>query len=187
MCLAIYKPAGKTIPKRSLANGYHANWSKECGCGFAYSDGSKLVVVKGILPFEEFYKEYRKVEGAHPLLIHFRMATHRPINRENCHPFTMCDGRFALIHNGVFPIPIKNPSLSDTGNFCESIMEPTIKAGRHTNKQLMEGVMGWNMVCLMDEKGKVTIYNEQNGHWDEGVWYSNYGYTLGVNYYCGED
>ncbi len=184
MCLAIYKPAATTIPAGYLYNGYSANYSKHCGSGIAWNEGGKLHVVKGILTFEQFIEQYKKVEQ-HPMLVHFRLATHRPINQENCHPFTMCDGQFALIHNGVFQIEITNPDLSDTGNFCQQIMEPAIKNGKYKNKRLMESIMGWNMACLMAASGEVILYNEKHGDWDDGVWYSNPGYQY--NRYFAED
>ena len=184
MCLAICKPQGITIPKDHLESGYLANYSDHCGCGFAYNVDGKLVVEKGIMPFDEFYQKYQEVEK-HPMLIHFRLATHKPINTENCHPFTMCDGNFAFIHNGVFRIAIKNLNLSDTGNFCEQVMEPMIKNGRYKNKKHMENLIGWNLCCLMSNTGEVIIYNSESGHWLNGVWYSNHGFMY--KNYCSED
>lgn len=175
MCLAIYKPAGITIPKIHLFNGFQSNWSVECGSGFSWNVNGELHVVKGILAFDNFYEQYKAVEQ-HPMLVHFRLATHRPVNQENCHPFTMCDNQFALIHNGVFDIEIKNKNLSDTGNFCEQVMEPCIQCGKYKNKKLMKRIMGWNMACLMGSNGEVIIYNEELGNWDNNVWYSNRAY-----------
>ncbi len=113
------------------------------------------------------------------MLVHFRLATHGPRNVENCHPFVMCDGKFALIHNGIFPIRLKDPDLSDTGNFCKYIMEPTIKSGRYKDIELVEEAIGWNMICLMGADGEVIVYNAKSGHWNNGVWYSNSGYSWG--------
>jgi len=183
MCLAIYKPADLTIPKNQLHNGYQGNWSDHCGCGFCWTEDGKLNVIKGLFTFEDFYDQYKKVEHR-PMLVHFRLATHGPVNVENCHPFTMCDGQYALIHNGIFSIDLKDPKLSDTGNFAKYIMEPTIKAGKHKNKAVIERAIGWNYVAMMSADGEVTVYNDREEQWDNGVWFSNGGYKYGRSIYC---
>ena len=173
MCLAIYKPSGIEIPRIHLQSGYETNYSDHCGCGFAWNEGGQLHVVKDIMPFEQFYDQFQTRVGRRSALIHFRLATHRPINQENCHPFTMCNGRFALIHNGIFHIPILNPKLSDTGNFCEQVMEPAILNGSYKNKRKIAMTMGWNMCALMSADGEVIIYNDDLNQWHNGIWYSN--------------
>ena len=175
MCLAIYKPADHCIAKDNLRSGYYGNHS---GCGFCYVEDGKLIVVKGLFSFQEFYDQYHPIEKKHSVAIHFRAATHGPVNAANCHPFVMCDGKFAMIHNGIFSIPIKNAALSDTGNFCEQILEPAIKNGcyKDRNKIRNNTSWGWGAVVLMSADGEVVIYNEKFGDWDDGIWYSNKGY-----------
>lgn len=198
MCLAIYKPAGAVIPEEHLENGYQIN---DDGCGFCYAENGKLHVVKGLLTFPDFLKQYREKEHL-AMLIHFRMSTHCGKNKLNCHPFSICDGKYALIHNGVISIHCTIKELSDTGNFAKLVMEPMLKAGVHPRKPafffLVEQAIGsHNKVCLMDCNGDVTIYNEDSGEYEnavdkdgneiiftgndgkkynETVWYSNGGY-----------
>jgi hypothetical protein len=178
MCLAIYKPAGKRIEKNSLRSGFYGNNS---GSGFAYVADGKLVVVKGLMSFKEFYEQYHALELNHAMMVHFRAATHGPVNDANCHPFTMCDGQFAMVHNGIFRIPMSNKALSDTGNYCEQVLEPAIKDGTYKDVAKMQtnDVWGWGAYILMSAAGEVLIYNDKMGAFDDDVWYSNQGYKYG--------
>jgi hypothetical protein len=176
MCLAIYKPKGLTIPKESLMSGYASNRS---GCGFLYHEKGKLHHFKKLVSFTEFYEQYLQIEKDHDVAVHFRAATHGPRNDANCHPFLMCGGKFGMIHNGIFHIPMMNRDLSDTGNYCEMVLEPAIKDGSYKDRDRLfaDNRWGWGCVVLMGESGEVIIYNEKMGHWNKGVWYSNGGYT----------
>lgn len=164
MCLAIFKPAKAVISTEHLLNGYQSNSD---GCGFVYPEDGKLHIVKGLFKFKEFLDLYREKEE-YPMLIHFRWATHGDANFINCHPFSVCDGKFALIHNGVIHICQSIPELSDTGNFAKLVMEPLLKDGVHPSKPafrfLVENAIGnGNKVALMSSNGNVTIYNEDEG------------------------
>ena len=198
MCLAIHKPAKAIIPIDHLESGYEGN---PHGCGFCYSENGKLHIVKGMLTFPQFYKQYKEKEHL-AMLIHFRWATHACKTALNCHPFSICNGKYALIHNGIIPIVCSMEKLSDTGNFAKLVMEPMLNAGIHPRKPsfffLVEQALGeGNKVALMDWRGQVTIYNEDNGcyeyavdknkdeitflgkdgkRYNERVWYSNSGY-----------
>jgi hypothetical protein len=170
MCLAIAKPARAVIPVEHLEAGYESN---PHGCGFCYPEGGKVVVVKGLLKFEDFLKQYKEKEHL-PMLVHFRMSTHGKPNFINCHPFSMLNGKYALIHNGVIPISLQYPELSDTGNFSKLVMEPMLKAGIDLAKPafvyLVEQCIGsCNKVCVMDEKGRIVIYNEASGETEGAV------------------
>src|ERR1035441_5333248 len=120
MCLAISKPARAIIPVEHLEAGYEGN---PHGCGFCYPEGGKVVVVKGLLKFDDFLKQYKEKEHL-PMLVHFRVSTHGKPNFLNCHPFSMLSEKYALIHNGMIPIHQSYPELSDTGNFAKLVIEP---------------------------------------------------------------
>lgn len=164
MCLAIFKPAKAVLSTEHLFNGYQSNSD---GCGFVYCEDNKLHIVKGLFKFKEFLDLYREKEEF-PMLIHFRWATHGNTNLINCHPFSMCDGKFAMIHNGVIHICQTIQELSDTGNFAKLVLEPLLKEGIHPSKPsfrfLVENAIGnGNKIALMSSNGNVTIYNEDEG------------------------
>lgn len=200
MCLAIAKPARAIVPVEHLHAGYQGN---PHGCGFAYADKGKLHIVKGLFTFKEFMEKYRRVEHL-PMLIHFRYSTHGEPSVINCHPFSMWEGRYALIHNGMIHIHQSiSKELSDTAHFARLIMEPMLKAGINPEKAsfryLVEESIGHsNKVLIMDNNGKMTIYNESVGEYEDAedkngnpviyegiegpeqatVWYSNSAYKF---------
>ena len=170
MCLAIAKPARAVIPVEHLEAGYEGN---PHGCGFCYPEKGKVVVVKGLMKFDEFLKSYQEKEHL-PMLVHFRVSTHGKASQLNCHPFSILDGQFALIHNGVIPISFSYPELSDTGNFSKLIMEPMLKLGVDLAKPafvylVQQSIGAHNKVCVMDSKGRIVIYNESSGETEDAV------------------
>lgn len=170
MCLAIYKPARAVIPTEHLFNGYECNSN---GCGFAYSEKGKLHIVKGLFSFRDFLRQYKEKEEC-PMLVHFRWATHGDTNVLNCHPFSILNGQFAMIHNGVLPIHCSIKELSDTGNFAKLVMEPMLKNGLSPSKPafrfLVEQAIGHaNRVAIMASNGNVTIFNEDDGETEDAV------------------
>ena len=170
MCLAIAKPARAVIPVEHLEAGYEGN---PHGCGFCYPEKGKVVVVKGLMKFDEFLKLYQEKEHL-PMLVHFRVSTHGKASQLNCHPFSMLNEQFALIHNGVIPITLQYPELSDTGNFAKLVMEPMLKIGVDLAKPafvflVQQSIGAHNKVCVMDAKGKIVIYNESSGEVEDAV------------------
>ena len=185
MCLAAYKPKGVEIEKKYLRSGFYSNCS---GCGFMYHDNGKLFVVKGLFSFNEFYEKVQAVgQKEHDMAFHFRAASHGPVSDANCHPYEMVDGKWAMLHNGIFSIRCKNPNLSDSGNYAHDVLEPAILNGTYkdkfsdgTFKLQRDNRWGWGAVVLMSAGGEVTIYNEDMGEWDNdiGAWFSNGAYRL---------
>jgi len=176
MCLAIYKPARAVIPVHHLENGYEGN---PMGCGFCWPEEDKVKVIKGMYSFKDFLALYKDIESrGPPMLIHFRMATHGGKNEFNCHPFSMADEKFALIHNGVIPIATSKDSsgkeMSDTHTFATLVMEPMLRAGISPKKPsfrfLVEQTIGnGNKVCVMNATGDVIIYNMSQGDFEDAV------------------
>jgi hypothetical protein len=180
MCLAIYKPKGVTIKKKYLRNGWDAN---EDGAGFAIARGGKVEIQKGFFTFKEFYSAFRQYNHAKEVaIIHFRFATHGVTNVTNCHPFALGSGdQYAMIHNGVIDIECSDKSLSDTAHFAELVLAPMLEAGVAFDsgalRFLVEGNIGdLNKVVILRGDGAHVIYNEKQGEWKNGSWYSNGGY-----------
>lgn len=176
MCLAIYKPKGVQIKKKFLRNGFDAN---EDGAGFAYVENGSVHICKGFFTFDNFWAEYKK-HSAKQALIHFRWATHGAATFANCHPFSMCDGKFALIHNGILDIECTDKSFSDTWHFSELVMSPLLDYTPLDSPALqfvIESTIGdGNKLCVLRGDGAFKIFNESAGHWKHGAWFSNEGY-----------
>ena len=194
MCIAIMKSANKKISKSTLRRCYDANPD---GAGFMYAEDKKLVVKKGYFTFKEFYKEY-KPHGDKQALIHFRIKTHGPIDKDNCHPF-LVNNSLGFIHNGIIS-GYGNNKKSDTIEFNEAILQKIV--AKHGNNslfddpmvELIENVIGYSKLVFLDRHGNYKIMNENKGSWDNGIWYSNSSYKkpepvqyMIPNYYRGSD
>lgn len=173
MCIAIMKSANKKINKATLKRCYDANPD---GAGFMYADNKELTVQKGYFTFKEFYKEYKPHENKQ-VLLHFRIKTHGPIDKNNCHPF-LVNKSLGFIHNGIITGYGDNKE-SDTIAFNNAILKKLV--AKHGNNslfddpmvELIENVIGYSKLVFLDRHGNYKIMNENKGSWHDGVWYSN--------------
>lgn len=175
MCIAIVKPKDKVIPKEVLQTCASANPD---GMGFAYCKDGKVIIVKAVDNFEKFYKAYSKVETTSNMLIHFRIATHGEVCKDNCHPFRL-NNRMALIHNGIISgYGSKTENKSDTKDFIEKVIGNISHKQWHNPsfRELVGKVIGYSKLGILDKTGEYFIINEEKGVWDDGVWYSNSSY-----------
>lgn len=179
MCVAIVRRSNAVIPENYLRNSYEGNGD---GSGIAYPDNGKVVVKKGKWTWEQFLAEYNNIPKEKPMLVHFRWETCGENSEANCHPFSLCDGKYAMIHNGHISIKL-HENKSDTATFAELVLEPLLKRGIAPAVPalsfLVEQFIGVNnKIAIMDSEGEVTIYNEEKGIWEDNnnVWYSNTGY-----------
>ena len=177
MCIAIYKPAGIDIPKETLIQCNRAN---NDGAGMAYSIGRGMRIRKGYFNFEDFYAEYLEHKDKQ-MLIHFRIATHGKIEKENCHPFFVTKN-LAFIHNGIISHHGGNKDISDTRDFNYKILRPMVKQFgegiifKKEFRHLIEQYIGYSKLSFLHADGRVSIANALKGEWSNGVWYSNSSY-----------
>lgn len=117
MCVIIYKPIGKLLPKESiLEKCFNAN---KDGAGYMLPINNKVVIHKGFMDFNSFIESIKStiidnninVEKT-PIVIHFRITTQGGVQKELCHPYPICDNydnmrkldnecNIALAHNGI--------------------------------------------------------------------------------------
>lgn len=182
MCIAIYKPHG-TKPLWDLyRNGHDGN---PHGWGFAVVRKGQLIVKHGYSPdANKSWRQFKRAFGSYggnQALIHFRWATHGNREAENCHPFFVSDG-LAMIHNGVVNIDCDiDKTKSDTWHFVQHVLKPLHSENRnfflaahhaYTNQKAHYG----SKFCFLRADGAHSIWNERDGKWEHGHWWSNTGY-----------
>jgi hypothetical protein len=180
MCLISISRRGTTIPKAYLQEGFFNNPD---GAGFTYSKEGQLFIEKGFFTFDEFYARYSLVSGFDlTSVVHFRRATNKVNTAENCHPFSI-DENHAFIHNGVIEkFHVEGSPISDTRFFVNDVIKPLFKDGPNVwkkkyGKALLEAAIGLNnKAVILSNEGEFVIYKDYLGHWDRGIWYSNYSY-----------
>jgi len=169
VCLIIAKPEGVTIPDFAIrsAMGYNDD-----GFGIMKNGYAGRYVEPG-------FKNIRAMLNADgACVVHFRMATHGPVTKKNCHPMRLPDGSW-LMHNGIMPgefHPTKRDGmLSDTRVFVRDWLAPRMKKlGDLPDKREVEKAIGGNnRLAIMRPDGTVELYNESTWTEYEGALYSN--------------
>lgn len=173
MCIAILKPKDKILTKETLETCCKNNPD---GMGFAYIDGGTMYIKK-YMKFNDFYKDYKKVETKSNMLIHFRIATHGKVEIDNCHPFWL-NHRMALIHNGIIPGYGEQNVKSDTRDFIDKVIgKISWKLMKNPSyRELIGKAIGYSKLAILDITGDYWIINEKDGYWNDGVWFSNKSY-----------
>lgn len=178
MCVAIVKAQNLRLTRQCLLNCYTANRD---GAGFAYVKDGEVCIQKGFFTFDKFWEAFQEFQDL-PALVHFRIATTRAINGKNCHPWRVNDD-LVFIHNGMISNCSKDDDISDTGNFNKYVLQPLMEESPEfwktsQFKWLVEAAIGkGNKLAFLDSKGEFKIFNEDQGYWDSGVWFSNKSYT----------
>ena len=177
MCIAIYKPAGKTISRSRLRRCWDRNPD---GGGFALPDGKGGITVHKAMTWDEFDQAWSKdAYSDQPMVIHFRMATHGKVNTHNCHPHRVHDD-LVVAHNGIIEAmtPYATEQDSDTVAFVNRVLAdiPTPDIFTDGMTEMLDAFIGSSKLVFLDGSGRVSIVGESKGLWDGGIWYSNTSY-----------
>ncbi|WP_143261928.1 class II glutamine amidotransferase [Allokutzneria sp. NRRL B-24872] len=189
MCLLTFFPQDVEPNADALMNGTLYN---DDGHGFAIVTGSRILVRRG-MNAERVVADFVRLRRHHhgPALFHSRMGTHGSLSKSNCHPFPLGgDSRTVLAHNGILPKrvqPAKGDVRSDTRIAAEDFLagQPfgALSSQRGRNR-LRKWLTPYNKVVILTVdpryRNRAYVINEESGHWDEGIWYSNLDYVGNV-------
>lgn len=184
MCIAIVTTPGKRVGDNALYRGWTSN---QDGGGFAFVKQGKVVIEKGFFKYNEFHKALNAAVDTYgqqsPFLIHMRIGTSGLKNENNTHPFAIKpqDGPAgAMMHNGILFTPggaYRGPDhdkKSDTRVVAEALnnilrLQDVLQA----KKELGAAIGYGNKLAFLYDTGDYVIINENQGYWDDGIWYSN--------------
>lgn len=205
MCVIVYKPSERELPKKSIL--------EECfrrnpdGAGFMWNDGKAIQIRKGFMGFRSFWRALREIEDIKDkeVVMHFRISTQAGVNRECTHPFPLSDNmkdlkklntsaKIGVAHNGIIGLTTsyrRDVDYSDTMEFITKYLSLMIKDWSyykdHNILTLIERLIDSKM-CILDAKGHVELIGKFIE--DDGIFYSNnsykpYAYTTksGRTYY----
>ena len=187
MCIAVYKPMGESFPSKSQFKTMFKNNSD--GCGFMFADGQKVVIKKGFMSFNSFWKAFQpyKTMTERAFVFHFRIATHGGINRAMTQPFPYTDriselkrletrAPLGIAHNGIMPITYDAVKISDTALFIKKYLTRIVRTP-HNIKQvdldIIDACIDSKMILLQPNGNAYLIGKFIH---DDGVYYSNKSY-----------
>ena len=188
MCVISYLPAGITTTENYLQNAVASNPD---GFGWAVRTNDKIITGRTMDPQRgiDRFMELRSRHMGHDATFHARITTHGTTELSNVHPFRVADERTVLFHNGTLPINVaKGDHRSDTRIFAEDRL-PHMGLEALDSKKRRKGLekwMGWSKMVIMttrsDMKNTAYILNEDDGHWNDGAWWSNSSYLTHPKY-----
>jgi len=189
MCICVYAPAGKKIPREYLENSWEVNSD---GAGLMFVRDKKLYVYKELWDKEAFFEYYEhmyEVFGeASPFVLHFRIITHGKIDLLNCHPHKVNEN-LAFVHNGIISGvgATMNGEKSDSVLFGEKYLRglPEGALDNESIRLLIADKCGSSKLVFLDNIGNVYMINDNLGEWNEGIWYSNSSYKSSAPFYSG--
>ncbi len=190
MCLLTFMHEGVTADIDKLTEGARNNPD---GFGFAVHAGNKVIRHNGMV-FDQVLERFLKERSVHsgPALFHSRITTHGSTSVHNCHPFQIGrDQQSVIAHNGMLPIQAQG-GRSDTRILAEDLIPSwggvTSFDGKKFRKKISKFATGSKLVVITanpNTKDDYYIINEQDGHWYNGVWWSNSSYKYSRYSYSG--
>ncbi len=182
MCLLCVIEPNATPTREQLLNATSQNPD---GFGYAFHCGDRIITGRGMDATEVVDRFLRIREGLPNTwaMFHARYTTHGATTKANCHPFRVGGDPSTVIgHNGIIPIKVPvGDTRSDTRVFADEWLP--VLLGELDDKKTFEDIeefIGGSKIAVFthDERLKEQVYilNENLGHWDKGIWWSNYGY-----------
>jgi hypothetical protein len=175
MCLIIHHPAGHTVSRRDFADITDRNPD---GFGLMTAHAGKLITARTVGNPEEAYALYSNYAAGRASVLHWRYATHGTVTLDNAHPFTLTRD-VAFVHNGMLSCGTPDEDASDTAHFARVVLAPMARDNADAlftdeTRAVLSPLIGTgNKLAVMDNLGRVSIFNRASGVDYRGRWYSN--------------
>lgn len=191
MCIIVSKEKGVKLPtKKILENCFKRNSD---GAGFMYVKNNQVMIDKGYMTFEDFYKRLKELKKEFgndltdkALVMHFRIGTHGNNDKETTHPFPVSSSESELrklktttnvgmAHNGIIPYYGYYTLLSDTQAFIKDY----VSVFRDLDKQFYKNERVMQLIKKTASSKLCFLDNQENIYYlgdfveNEGVKYSN--------------
>lgn len=197
MCIIAIKPKNKELQEKSiLQRCFNVNRD---GSGYMYvNDKNEVVIKKGYMDFETFYKElvedYNKYSLKNKnLVMHFRIGTSGQSKYGCTHPFAITDDydllnatrvktNIGVCHNGIVSMfNSRMAKYSDTQIYIASVLTPIYKLNRtafayNDVKKLIKDTTNskWAFLDKFDNVNLVGDFEEDNGYLYSNTTYRPY-------------
>jgi len=155
------------------------------GIGVMYAQDGELVIEKLLFKsqaqLQQFFTDH--IDGR-DCAFHFRMKTHGNIDLENCHPYEVLTKEehgidLWMMHNGILHTGNQaDTTKSDTWHYIRDYIRPLLKgnpdlAFSPVFLELIGDHISNNRFVFMDNTGRVSVVNEDQGVYWGGRWMSN--------------
>ena len=204
MCVIIVKEGSQAKPsKEFLQKAWKHNPD---GAGFMYPNNGKIIISKGYMEFEKFWKAVKNLPEDRAIVYHFRIATHGARNEKGTHPFPITDkdevlqmkhtiSNIGVAHNGIIRMCGSYPADENPYNLSETqlyIRDYLSKIKKLDNKfydnpfwlNIIEKTIDSKMTFLLPDNRviKIGAFSDVRGYSCSN---SYFDYTPTTTYYRG--
>lgn len=209
MCVIIVKEKNQNKPSMEfLKKAWNTNPD---GAGVMYVKNNRVIIQKGLMTFNDFWKVAKNLPNETTIVYHFRIATHGSRDKKGTHPFPISNNddvlqksfiktNVGVAHNGIISLTANynkkhNPkNLSDTQLFIRDYLYTLQKMNMKwfENKKLrdlVEKSLGSKMVLLTNNHNlyyfndfvNVEGYKCSNNYFNF-KYYNYYNYNYNYDY-----
>ena len=196
MCIIVYKKPDVAPPSREVLERQYNN--NHDGCGYMWVKDNAVMVRKGFMNFEDFYKDYQKtlkdIGEKEPMIFHFRISTQAGVCPEFTHPFPLTTRQDAMtwtnykcpigiVHNGIISLTSNSyaKNYSDTSKFINDYLTLIIKSGnlndlKENQKLLIQRLINGSRMAFLDKYKNVCLIGNFITDKKTGLIFSNSTY-----------
>lgn len=184
MCILIYCQQGKLLTIDAFKASIRHN---QDGFGYAWRVATNQLECKKFLiknlsdsNLLQYYNRYCKDVAGSDHVFHARLCTHGTVSRGNIHPFKTANDEF-IAHNGVLNVRQDGipKNWSDTRYWVDAIINQIGDGPTSTQLQAINDfVTRSRSKVIWFKKDTVYLFNQEAGHWSDGIWYSNNSYKV---------